>query len=710
MDPLIYGRETTKHIVSCEVVDDTVEIFTEHNGVVSSALYPNSYYILAAYPIDSTWQKLEGSLHYSYIKYYDTQYSWYKAKQALKYDDVYVINDAKEMAMCKEGFTYYKDTKVQDVSVLFFDIESMGLVHNGNSRVLLISNTFVKNGEKTKKLFSYDEYENDKAFLDAWCTWVRSLNPSILAGHNIFGYDLPYMEYCAKKADTELFLGRDGSSIKFNKYTSKFRKDGSQDYDYTRCFIYGREIVDTMFVAYHFDFARKYESYALKQIIKQEGLEIAGRQFYDAGNISKNYLIPEEWEKIKKYAEHDADDAAALYFLMIPAYFYMAQYVPKSFQTLNYSASGSQLNSFLVRSYLQDGHSVPKASPPRKFEGAISMGWPGVYKNVYKLDIAALYPSIMIEYNIYDKFKDPKAHFAKMVSYFTHERLKNKKLAKDTGERYYKEVEQSGKTFINSAYGLLGSVGLAFNSPKNAELVTAKGREILTKGMDWAKENKFILANVDTDSISITNNEFISMDKRKELTDNINSIFPEKIKWTDDGYYRKFIVLRAKNYILQTEEGKIKIKGSALKSSKTEKGLKEFMGKIIECLLDDKPEEIMYYYTSYIREFYNMKDISRWCSKKTLTEKVLNPERTNEQRIFNCIEGMDVQMGDKILTYFREDGNLQLMEKWENNHDKLRLIEKLYKTLCIFENVLDVSHYPKYHLKKQKEALNVLVA
>jgi DNA polymerase elongation subunit (family B) len=188
--------------------------------------------------------------------------------------------------------------------------------------------------------------------IDEWCNWVREKNPSIMCGHNIFGYDLPYMNYCAENAGTTLALGRDSSVIKFNKYTSKFRKDGSQDYNYTRCFIYGREIVDTMFLAYHFDFARKYESYGLKQIIKQEGLEIKDRQFYDASQIFKDWHDIEKRKLIKKYAEHDADDSLALYDLMVSSYFYLSQYVPKSFQTINSSATGSQINSFLVRSYL----------------------------------------------------------------------------------------------------------------------------------------------------------------------------------------------------------------------------------------------------------------------------------------------------------------------------------------------------------------------
>lgn len=586
-NPLIFGNDTTENIVSCEVFDDTVELFIEKDGVVTSEFKPNEYWILSAFQYDASWIRMKGNLHYKYIKTFDNVQDFYTTKRALKDADIYSVADHKEAAMLRYGFTYFKGMKVENVSALFFDIETTGIQHNSDSRVLLISNTFVRNGEIVRKLFAYDDYETDVEMFDAWCEWVRKIDPSILCGHNIFGYDLPYLSYCAQQSNTDLYLGRNGSPIRFNKYTSKFRKDGSQDYDYFRAFIYGREIVDTFFLSIHFDFARKYESYGLKAIIKHEGLEREDRQFYDASTIGQNYKDPVEWAKIKEYAMHDADDAYSLYKLMIPAYFYWTQSIPKTFQTINYSATGSQLNSLLVRSYLQEDHSIPKSSASFPFEGAISLGNPGMYKNVFKVDVASLYPSIMIQYKIFDSVKDPLGNFLKMVNYFTEERLKNKQLGKETNNRYYKELEQSQKIGINSAYGLLGSVGLNFNSPVNAELVTRKGREILTQAMDWATNNRFKIVNADTDSISICNFDMSIIDKdgMSDIVKTINQKFPDKIRWEDDGYFLSFVVLKAKNYAYKTTDGKTKYKGSALKSSKLEPALKEFQKEILEILL-----------------------------------------------------------------------------------------------------------------------------
>lgn len=483
---LIHGKSPIEKIVCCEIQDDLTTLYIETPEGVETLIKPNKFWILAPFQIDKGFKRLNGNLYYRWIKTYTSRDEFLQDKKSYYKKDIYYINDEKEAAMLAYGFTYFKGLRVEDVSVLAFDIESEGLSLDENSKVYIISNTFRKNDKLVRRMFSIDEYPTQADMINAWCDWVREINPSIMLGHNIFSYDIIYLDHVATMHGTSLRLGRDGSSLRISDYESSFRKDGSQSYDYKRSHVYGRELVDTMFLAYKYDVGRKYSSYGLKAIIKHEGLEIEGRQFYDAGLISNNWSFLSEREKIKAYAEQDGDDALALFDLMIPSYFYLNQSIPKSFQSLNYTATGSQINSFLVRSYLQDFLSIPKSSDVESFEGAISFAIPGVYKNVLKIDFAALYPSIMREYKIYDTYKDPNANFYKMVDYFTLDRFKNKKLAKETGDKYYRDLEQSAKVFINSAYGLLGAPGLHFNSPKNAALVTSKGRELLVKSIQWA--------------------------------------------------------------------------------------------------------------------------------------------------------------------------------------------------------------------------------
>jgi DNA polymerase elongation subunit (family B) len=495
-DPLIFGKNDTENIVSIEVNDDIAELFIEKDGKVTSTFVPNKFWILSNENIKGEFVRLKGSQHYCWGKQFKERSEFSKYRNLMKNYDLYSIWNQEEALMVKDGYTYFKGMTIDQVSILSFDIETTGFVKDANSQIFLISNTFRNGlGVVEKRLFSLDEYETPAHMYQDWVNWVNEKNPSILCGHNIYMYDLPFMKFHFDREGVPMKIGRDGSEIKFSNYESQFRKDGSQSYSYYKAKVYGREIIDTMFLAIKYDVGRKYDSYGLKDIIAHEGLEVKGRVFYDAGKIGDNWHDPVERQKIKCYAEHDADDALSIFDLMIPSFFYMTQSIPKPFQLVNESATGSQINSIMVRSYLQMGHSIAKADDVKSYEGALSGGVAGIYSNCLKWDVVSLYPSIMRQYAVGLGDKDPYNYFLKLTNYFSLERLKNKKLFKETGDKYYNDLQASQKIFANSLYGFCGTGGLNYNSIEAAEFITKKGREILLKAIKWAtgmNENEFM--------------------------------------------------------------------------------------------------------------------------------------------------------------------------------------------------------------------------
>lgn len=213
-----------------------------------------------------------------------------------------------------------------------------------------------------------------------------------------------------------------------------------------------------------------------------------------------------------------------------------------------------------------------------------------------------------------------------------------------------------------------------------------------------------ILVNLDTDSLSVCKPDgtAFSKEERDGLLTELNSLMPKMISWEDDGYYPSVVVIKAKNYCLLDEKGKQKIKGSALKATMKEPALQEFIKTVIEYLLNDKQDQLQELYFQYIRDIHNLTDIYKWASKKTLTAAVLNPERTNEQKVFDAIQGTELQEGDKFFVYFQKDGKLKLPEKWDKDnpdHDTENLMKKLYSTLEVFETIINMDLFPKFHLK-----------
>lgn len=768
MNKLIFGRDQTQNITNISFKDGLVHLFMEINGEVKTESFEYSPWVLSGRKLTSYSERLKGDQHYKYLtpvsinKYNEVSQNYNR--------ELWFPRQIEECLMLCEGYTYFKGMKAKDVSILSFDIETSGLVMDETSQVFLISNTFRRNGEITKRLFSIEDYDNQCDMVEAWCTWIRQINPSILCGHNILSYDLPYLNNIG-----HLKLGRDGSDAEFAEKTSKVRKDGSQQYDYHNVKIFGREIVDTFFLSLKYDIGREFPSYGLKPIIKHLGLEKADRIFIDASQIRKYYNdrleFPEMWEKTKAYAADDSDDALKLFDIMIPAYFYLAQSIPKTMQQMVNEASGSQLDGLMIRSYLQDGYSQPKTSNKVPFEGAISMGIPGVYDNVLKADIAALYPSVMLEYDIHDKKKDPYNHMIQMLKYFRNERLLNKKKAKETGEKYFDDMQNAQKIMINSLYGFLGSGFLLYNYPEGGAAVTRYGREILLKGVQWATghtlekmvkevvnegtedeeinyEWKFgtktgegrgyTLVNVDTDSFSITNGNPTTSSMFDNELKELNKLYSDLIRWENDGIYEKVIVIRAKNYVL-VKEGKVKFKGSAVTDQKKEPALTEMLETMLHALLNDERAALPVIYRNYIREAMNIQFINRWATKKTVTKSVLKPQRLTEQKVLNAInesvnkgivEG--VQEGDKLWLYNTIDGEIQVQAKgepvfykdgrpkmktndilrdvrlWNKDDDKLHYVDRVYKTVQILSNVVNMEHFIDFGKKSNQEALKDL--
>jgi DNA polymerase I len=707
---LIYGKNSLERIVSIEIQNDKALVYTVDENFKTHLQYmSNRFWLLSDRKIGNDFVRLDGDLHYKFGKQFKNKSELEEARIKYRNEDIYSVYNDQEAFMLKDGLTYYKGLTNTELPMLSFDIEGTGLEHNHDSKVLLISNTFRKNGIVIKKLFSYTDYNNCGEMVADWCSWVCSMDPAIIIGHNIFGYDLPYMLFCSERHGYELNLGRDGSAMTRAKRESKFRVDGSRDLHYNKCKIHGRDLIDTMFLAYRYDTAtKKYESYALKSIIKVEGLEKEKRVHYDASQIRHNYLIPEEWEKIKVYCEDDSDDSLALYDLMSAPFFYMTQMIPKTFQLIVESASGSQLNSLMVRSYLQNKHSIPKEDGPVEYEGAISYGNPGVYQNAVSFDIASLYPSVMLEYQIYSKEKDPNCHMLKLLEYLRAERLKNKKLAKETGNNLYKHLDTSQKILINSLYGFMGAQGLNFNFPAGAAEVTRRGREILTYSINWAESKGFSVPKVDTDSITIWKNgqEFNKQEIDKLITE-INELLPKEIKFELDSVYDSIMVVKAKNYAYR-EGDKITVKGSALKASTKCSALKEMIKIIIKHILYGGPfEELKQLYINYIKEASNVTDIKRWAARKTLSSTMMESERTNETKVLDAIKESNYVEGDRFFVFYKEDDTLCLVEDFKGEYNKSRLYKNIYDTISVFDTIFDIkTHFPNYSLKKNLKVID----
>lgn len=240
--------------------------------------------------------------------------------------------------------------------------------------------------------------------------------------------------------------------------------------------------------------------------------------------------------------------------------------------------------------------------------------------------------------------------------------------------------------------------------------------------------NNHILVNVDTDSFSVCKpDQSVWSETEKDLfIKYINSHFPDLIRWENDGLYDKVLVLKSKNYVLVSDNKK-KIKGSALTDAKRQPILLKYIEEIIDILLNEGGiAEITQLYNSYIKKANNIKDITEWCKKVTITDKILKCKdhhlltdeekkeqgiRSNETKVYDALHGKHVQEGDKIYLFFKSDRTYSLLEDWNGDYSKVDLMKNIHSCTTVFKNVVDTSGLVKYHLKSKavKVALEALL-
>lgn len=217
----------------------------------------------------------------------------------------------------------------------------------------------------------------------------------------------------------------------------------------------------------------------------------------------------------------------------------------------------------------------------------------------------------------------------------------------------------------------------------------------------------YVLCNADTDSVSIRkpDNSFFTLEERSLFLQKLNEQFPEFINFADDGYFSSFIVLKAKNYIMLDDKGKLTLKGSSLKSSTLEPILKQFLKEIIDSMLAER-EDFLDIYLKYVRMASDIKDIRPWCSKKTISDTTLTGPGTTQVKMRAAIAGTEYVEGDKIYLFFKNDESLCLVENFDGDYDKDVMYKKLYDATSRFSGVINGDVFVNYSLKRSKKELD----
>lgn len=461
---------------------------------------------------------------------------------------------------------------------------------NKEDRVLAIGVLFdagLGNGPGEPEFLLLEE-ETDAAereLLKQFGQRLRELDPDVIEGHNIFNFDLDYLQQRCRRFRLRCDWGRFGAEASARK--SRLRV-AERMIDFVRCEIPGRSILDTYLAIQLYDLgARDLPSYGLKEVALHLGVTKeagAERTYLDAEGIGEAFR--QDRSRFLAYLGDDLRETRGVADLLLPTYFAQTQNFPMPLPEILLRGTAQKVDLLLLEKYHAAGQALPAIPPVERYEGGFTASYvSGVFQHVLHFDVASLYPSLLLHID-----RSPAGEslglFVPLLRELREYRLRYKKLARESEDpllrREYEARQQSFKILLNSFYGYLGFGGARFADGELAAEVTRRGRELLQALIERFESLGARVLEADTDGLYLAPPE--GLREPGELLAQVADLLPEGIALEHDGTYEAMFVYKAKNYALR-EGDRILVRGSALRSRGMEPFVKELTQGLIRHLL-----------------------------------------------------------------------------------------------------------------------------
>lgn len=431
---------------------------------------------------------------------------------------------------------------------------------------------------------------------------IRARDPDVLEGHNIFRFDLEYLEARARRHRVPLAWGRDGSILR--GYPARMRV-AERTISYRRYRLGGRHIVDTWMLVQLYDLgARDLESYGLKEVARHFGVAPRDRTYLAPEDIPR--VFREDPARLMAYAADDVRETLAISGILSAPYFVQAQALPFDYQSVILRGNATKIDALLLREHLRRGHAVPAPAAP--VAGGVAGGYAavfhqGVARDVLHVDVTSLYPSLMVSLGIAPA-SDRLGVFPELLGRLREYRVSAKRLAReapDAATRHLTQaLQQAFKILINSFYGYLGWSPGHWNDFEAAGRVTAAGRRLVQSLVDRLRDIGATVIEVDTDGLYFVPPAWLAGEGRAadqhlgeaRLLAVLADELPAGIQLELDGPFPAMLSYKVKNYVLLDSRGRLLVKGSGLRSRGIELFQRQWMEEVFRCLLGGRRQDV----------------------------------------------------------------------------------------------------------------------
>ena len=535
----------------------------------------------------------------------------------------------------------------------------------------------------------------------------------IIYTYNGDNFDFPYLKRRAEH------FGIDVSFDKQKKQKIKISRGGI----HLRSYIPGKVHIDLYPIARRTLNLTKYK-------LEDVSYELFGVHKLEVGHQNISNLWNNMDKNLVEYSFQDAYYTYKIgeYFLPLEAMF--SRIVNQTLFEVSRMGSSQMVEYLLLKHSFNNNFLAPNKPSNREYQkrlrgyyegGYVKEPIKGMHENIVSMDFRALYPSIIISYNISPDTIDCKCCEDTSEKILGHwfckkrtglipkvlrnliERRKNiKKILKEKDSKkddkdknnseYYNLLnyeQKSLKTLANSYYGYMAYPRARWYSKECAEIITHLGRTYIQKTIEEAEKNGFKVIYADTDGLysvlKKNTDKKTLLNKTYEFLNRINEKLPKDMELEFEGYYKRGIFITKKRYALIDENNKITIKGLEFVRRDWSNIAKKTQKAVLETLLKDGDiESAKNIIRSTITDLRNKKIDKEDLIIYTQLTKDVNEYKTTAPHVEVAKKiiknGGRLKVGD-VIGYIITSGNKSISERATLPEDA-----KDYDTLYYIDN------------------------
>ena len=501
---------------------------------------------------------------------------------------------------------------------------------------------------------------DERAVLEECTRIIRERDPDVIEGHNIFRFDLEYLEARARMHRVALAWGRGGELLRSRVARLSIAE---RTIGYRRYEVAGRHVIDTWILAQLHDAGtRDLPGFGLKDLARHFGVAAEGRTYVDGSQITREFH--EAPDRLMAYAGDDAVETLAIGAILAPPYFAQAQTVPFDYQSCTLRGAAAKIDALVLREYLARGQAVPLPRPVGPVGGGYTaICQEGVARPVLHVDVTSLYPSLMLAKSIAPA-SDTLGVFPELLQHLRDFRVRAKRLAREAAapaERaHLGALQQSFKILINAFYGYLAFSGGHWNDFDAADRVTAEGRAVVTGILSGLEALGAVPVEADTDGVYFVPPPGHSPADEETLLERLTAGLPSGIQLELDGGYAAMFSYKMKTYALLDERGRLSLKGSAFRSRGLEPFQRQIIGEIVRCLVHGRRTEARAIIDRWLGDFAAHRvELRAFARTETLQESLeayrekvrIGARSASAAYELASASGRAVQPGDQVSYY-----------------------------------------------------------